>query len=117
MCLLGLAIGFGATVAQAAPAGLGVRGHPLGLGQGPSAGTCRVQRQVDCDFGDADVQKPADRASKLPGGPKRRRVAVLMVGVKERFYPMPTLQHVLAPAVRAGHKVTSYSYRAKPPII
>jgi len=32
-----------------------------------------------------------------------------MVGVKERFYPMPTLQHVVAPAVRAGHKVDFFA--------
>jgi len=35
----------------------------------------------------------------------RKRAAILVVGVKERFYPLPGLKHVVAPAVRAGYQV------------
>lgn len=35
----------------------------------------------------------------------RKRAAILVVGVKDRFYPLPGLKHVVAPAVRAGYQV------------
>lgn len=35
----------------------------------------------------------------------RKKAAVLVVGVKDRFYPLPGLKHVVAPAVRAGYQV------------
>lgn len=37
--------------------------------------------------------------------PSRKRAAILVVGVKDRFYPLPGLKHVVAPAVRAGYQV------------
>eukprot|EP00927_Polykrikos_kofoidii_P020558 TRINITY_DN19775_c0_g1_i2.p1 TRINITY_DN19775_c0_g1~~TRINITY_DN19775_c0_g1_i2.p1 ORF type:complete len:718 (-),score=91.79 TRINITY_DN19775_c0_g1_i2:37-2190(-) len=38
-------------------------------------------------------------------GPVSKRLAVLIVGVRERFYPLPTLRHVVLPAFEAGYHV------------
>lgn len=39
---------------------------------------------------------------------RSKRLAVLVGGPKERFYPIPTLRHVVAPAAKAGFSVDFY---------
>lgn len=55
--------------------------------------TCKYETTITCDI----------------GGPQRsKRLAVLVGGPKDRFYPIPTLRHVVAPAVKAGYTVDYY---------
>ena len=42
----------------------------------------------------------------LRGGSRR---AVMIVGLKNRFFPLPTFRHVVAPAVAAGYEVDYYA--------
>eukprot|EP00445_Apocalathium_hangoei_P071454 CAMPEP_0204165158 /NCGR_PEP_ID=MMETSP0361-20130328/37884_1 /ASSEMBLY_ACC=CAM_ASM_000343 /TAXON_ID=268821 /ORGANISM="Scrippsiella Hangoei, Strain SHTV-5" /LENGTH=376 /DNA_ID=CAMNT_0051122121 /DNA_START=145 /DNA_END=1273 /DNA_ORIENTATION=+ len=64
---------------------------------------CRSEVVVRC------TAQPS--ASAAPRGPEARRpkVAVLVSGVRERFYGLPTLQHVVAPAAAAGYDVDYYA--------
>lgn len=41
--------------------------------------------------------------------PKSKRLAVLVAGLTERFYPISTLRHVVRPAARAGYEVDYYA--------
>lgn len=38
-------------------------------------------------------------------GPRAKRIAVMVVGVRQRYYPLTTLRHVVAPAAKQGYDV------------
>lgn len=59
---------------------------------------CRVTTQVECGFG-ADA----------PPSPGKKRILILVAGVKERLYPISAMRHIILPAVRAGFEVDYYA--------
>jgi len=61
---------------------------------------CRVETRLECGFGDPTLPPPE---------PKKKRLLVFVVGVKERLYPIPAMRHIIAPAVRAGYEVDYYA--------
>jgi len=60
---------------------------------------CRKEIVASCVF----RQEPSSSVTGFS------RLAVLVVGVRQRFYPLPTLKHVVAPAARAGHHVDYFA--------
>lgn len=56
--------------------------------------------------GVCSVQSLRAGGGKILGS--RPRIAVLVVGLKDRFYPETTLRHVVAPAVKDGYDVDYY---------
>lgn len=67
---------------------------------------CTVERKVECIFeGTSSAMGPPPAAP----GEKKKHILVFVVGVLERLYPLPTLRHVVAPAVRAGYVVDYYA--------
>jgi len=60
-------------------------------------------------FGGASGSSTGAGGSTISRRPGYRRLLVLVAGVTERFYPIPTLRYVVAPAVRAGYTVDYYA--------
>jgi len=59
---------------------------------------CSTRLVVDCPL-------TRQSAQLALAEPRQEALAVLVVGVRERFYFLPTLRHVVAPAARAGLRV------------
>ncbi|CAE8714241.1 unnamed protein product [Polarella glacialis] len=76
-------------------------------------GACQMQTALSCSLPDGPLA-PADGGpgTWAPGAKgiqkpptSSGRLAVLVTGLRERFYPLSTLRHVVRPAVRAGYQV------------
>lgn len=70
--------------------------------------SCRAERRVECDT-EVDLADTLRDVYWLGHGPRVvRRLLVLVVGLVERFYPLSTLRHIVAPAAKAGYQVDYY---------
>lgn len=100
----------------------------------PRGAQCTSEQVLTCEFPGRDDARPPS-ASTRPGSPplaaplpaestsltaplhghRLKRLAVLVVGMVPRFYPMTTLKHVVAPAAKAGYVVDYYALLAWAP--
>merc|ERR1712096_175588 len=55
------------------------------------------------------IAQPVEELASQQQGLHRKRIAVLVVGLKSRFYPLPTLKHVVAPAAADGYDVDYFA--------
>ena len=92
-----------------APEG-GYRDEPEQLSETAPARGCVLEgSSVNCSFGGGR------RGPRHPRG----RVAVLVTGIKDRFYPRSVFRHVVAPVTRAGYRVDYFALLdwAKTPMV
>eukprot|EP00927_Polykrikos_kofoidii_P065993 TRINITY_DN61676_c0_g1_i1.p1 TRINITY_DN61676_c0_g1~~TRINITY_DN61676_c0_g1_i1.p1 ORF type:complete len:401 (-),score=49.41 TRINITY_DN61676_c0_g1_i1:18-1220(-) len=85
---------------------------------------CRAHCQLECafDLGAENEELPwtppelpppeiteVQQSQLPPRLPEHKKIAVMVVGIRERLYPLQGLKHVVAPAVRAGYIVDYYA--------
>eukprot|EP00929_Paragymnodinium_shiwhaense_P091054 TRINITY_DN51101_c0_g1_i1.p1 TRINITY_DN51101_c0_g1~~TRINITY_DN51101_c0_g1_i1.p1 ORF type:complete len:596 (+),score=97.79 TRINITY_DN51101_c0_g1_i1:84-1871(+) len=70
---------------------------------------CTLQLTTQCSLKQSLIDRADESSSAQPAGrntsPSGKKLAVLVVGIRERFYPESTLQRVVAPAAAAGYEV------------